>query len=534
MNQFINPLEVLGLNSNDELSVEKIKKAKKRLIADIELSDEGHIEYDGVKITRSDCEVLIDLIEGDNSKTVNFYRYLIDNDPLNRYLISGDESVFESFSKDSIHSLPEFVDFISPYFSFQLSNSYLKAFKKENKDKILSFGRALNLLNKKDYNAAFFKLDAYLSSKIEEINALNQSIKNEEREYEPEEFEDVLKDIKTWFPIECLNSLPDYFLSKRNKIAEDLNYLTLSILNEYDETQICVNILGHFLSLELESVSRPTYEKNLKIISKRNENKIIQEDNAPILSKWAKFLLDIKKKKDSLEKSEINPQDVKDFLFGKMFTKELNSLPSFGDEIRDEIAYSIRSLSISCWNDHSDMKIALELIALAELIESSEEAQNRITQDKTELLELQKKYKGVLVCHFCNKNPPEDGYELKETIYKETYRSVLGRKVEYKYVTMTFPRCSSCDAIHSDIGDNALKVNIVGTIVGAIIGYMIDEHWIIGGIAGLIVSLIISAQIKSSKSKEHGVKLNSVSELENHPLMKQRVKEGWTFTKPSA
>ena len=30
MNQFINPLEVLGLNSNDELSVEKIKKAKKR------------------------------------------------------------------------------------------------------------------------------------------------------------------------------------------------------------------------------------------------------------------------------------------------------------------------------------------------------------------------------------------------------------------------------------------------------------------------------------------------------------------------
>jgi hypothetical protein len=37
-------------------------------------------------------------------------------------------------------------------------------------------------------------------------------------------------------------------------------------------------------------------------------------------------------------------------------------------------------------------------------------------QDQTELSELEKKYRGVLVCHFCNKNTPDEKSKISKTI----------------------------------------------------------------------------------------------------------------------
>ena len=156
----------------------------------------------------------------------------------------------------------------------------------------------------------------------------------------------------------------------------------------------------------------------------------------------------------------------------------MNSLPSFADEIRTQIGYSIRSLSISIWNKQSDIKSALGTINLALQINVDKEAKEKFKQDQTELSELEKKYRGVLVCHFCDKNAPDESSKISKTIYKETSRSYIPRRVQFSYVDIDIPRCKSCQVIHSKGSEKYWMFLIGGIVAGAIIGAMVDEHFI--------------------------------------------------------
>ena len=58
--QFINPLELLALENIDAKS---IKRAKKRKMAEIALSDGNFIEFEGKKIERHDLIELLDMLD---------------------------------------------------------------------------------------------------------------------------------------------------------------------------------------------------------------------------------------------------------------------------------------------------------------------------------------------------------------------------------------------------------------------------------------------------------------------------------------
>ena len=63
-----------------------IKKAKARLYAEIELSDEGAVDYKGILITKEDCEKAIDQLE--DRLFLEYYYHLASNQLLNNFLIS--------------------------------------------------------------------------------------------------------------------------------------------------------------------------------------------------------------------------------------------------------------------------------------------------------------------------------------------------------------------------------------------------------------------------------------------------------------
>ena len=209
---------------------------------------------------------------------------------------------------------------------------------------------------------------------------------------------------------------------------------------------------------------------------------------------------------------------------------ELNNLPSFADEIRTQIGYSIRSMSIASWNKQSDIKNALALINYSLQINVNESAKSKFYQDKNELEELEKKYKGILVCHFCETNAPDNGCEINTTIYKETSRSYFLRRVEFSYSEVTIPRCRSCKEIQSKRGNINHLIFFVLIILGVIIGAATEgEHFIIGGIIGAVAAWIIVGNII-----EGGIKDSSEYTLSRHPLLKEKFKNGWTFSKPIA
>ena len=112
---YVNPIEILGLsNATDTTSIDNeiVKKAKRKLFADIDLSDNGVFEYYGLQLTKGNCEKAIDELTNNDFK--EFYLYLANNKPLNEFLASGKEAIFKNFKQDSIYKLPEFIKFISP------------------------------------------------------------------------------------------------------------------------------------------------------------------------------------------------------------------------------------------------------------------------------------------------------------------------------------------------------------------------------------------------------------------------------------
>ena len=150
---------------------------------------------------------------------------------------------------------------------------------------------------------------------------------------------------------------------------------------------------------------KPTFQKNYDIIEKKHTERLEQEEHAPLLTEWAKILLSIQSKLADVEDEEYStPDDALPFVRSSFDVNELNDLPSFANEIRTQIGYSIRGMSIASWNSHDNINLALGLINYALRIELDEDAKSRFLEDKIDLEVLQSKYVGILVCHFCGTN----------------------------------------------------------------------------------------------------------------------------------
>lgn len=532
---YVNPIEILELTNIDDTSIidnEIIKKAKRKLFADIDLSDNGVFEYYGLQLTKGNCEKAIEDLTDNDIK--EFYLYLANNKPLNEFLASGKELIFKNFKQDSIFKLPEFVKFVSPYFAPKFDKSLLSAFEKNDDKLTKAILNTSTLISQTDLNIAFKSVSNYINNKIAEIDQITKDIKNEESKYDENNIEDIVQIVKNHFPTNSLNCLPQYFQSQILKIANSINYLSNSIWDAFDSTQVPYDLMEYLLTLNIGGLDKPTFENNFKIINKKNNERIEQVKNAPLLKKWAAVLLTLRQAIENVENNTLISSEAYNNLKDLFDLKELNSLPSFADEIRTQIGYSIRSLSISMWNKQSDIKNALSTIKFALLINVDEEANKKFRQDQVDLIELEEKYRDVLVCFFCGSNAPNESSKISKTMYKETSRSYFPRRVEFSYVDIDIPRCKNCQGIHSRASEKYFVYLIGGIALGAGIGSLVDEHFFIGGLIGAGIGWLIGNSRESSSINKEGIKDSSDSTLRSHSLISMRVIEGWSFSKPSA
>ncbi len=388
---YINPIEILELKDKEvnEIDSSIIKKSKRRLFADIDLSDSGFYEYNGQKLTKSDCERAIDELEDKNK--IEFYSHLSTNVELNKFLANGSNDLLNRLKQESIYKLPEFVDFISPFFSAKIDHILLKSFQNKDLELFSSALRAEYLISKNDLNKAYKSLGNEIQQRIAETDKLTKEIKEENSNYTDDNIDDVINVVKSRFPSRFLNKLPIYFQSQINKIASSINYLQIPIWNEFTTTFVPLSLLEYLLELNIESVSKPTFEKNYNIVKKKHEERIEQEKNAPLIKEWAKILISIQSKVDDVENEILKASDALSFVKSSFNLSELNNLPSFANEIRTQIGYSIRSMSIASWNKQQDIKSSIELIKLALNIELPVNDKQKISKDYQELLEIKER-----------------------------------------------------------------------------------------------------------------------------------------------
>jgi hypothetical protein len=271
---FINPIEILELQnySSSDINSSLIKKGKRKLFADIDLSDEGVLDYKGISLTKTDCDTAIAKLE--NPEYVKFYLYLANNNqPLNDFLVNGDETFFLRLLQETIYKLPEFVNFISPYFAPQFDKVLFNSFKNKDFIKTQNILQTQYLINISDKNIAFKSTNIEISENIKKIEEITRKIKNNETSWTAVTIPGLVFHIRNRTPVNILNLLPKYFQSQVNKIAVSINQLQLSIWDNLYNPSACRQLLELLLSLNIESVNKKTFEDNYKIVKKADERK---------------------------------------------------------------------------------------------------------------------------------------------------------------------------------------------------------------------------------------------------------------------
>ncbi len=528
---FINPIEILDLSHLQFASIDDnvIKKAKKKLLAEIELSDDRHFNYKGLKITKSDCEKAIDELTS-NDKKDYYYQLATTNQSLNNYLAIGDESFFDSIKQESIYQLTDFIDFINPIFANNFDRSLIKAFRNNNKSSLTSILRAKHLINQASINIAFKSVSNELKSRIDEIEILTNKVETKEIICSENTVKELLTGAKNKFNHEIINILPNYFQSQINKAADALNQLDVAIHKKYGITIYSMDLMTELMLLNIESVGKEQFKKNFEFTKQSYLEKIELEKNAPILKHWAKILSEIRELVDSVEEKTLTAQEAFEHTKTLFVLSELNNLPPFANEIRNQIGFAIRSLSISAWNKQDDIKTSITLIRYALQINVDAETNVKFKKDEKELKVLDEK----LTCFFCDKNSVNDESKLMQKIYKVNSRGF--RSVNYSYLDVEIPRCVECAAIHSKGKEASQTAAIIGGLIGAALGLFTGNGGgiFMFGLLGVLVGAGVGNLLKSSTIKKDGIKDLSDSSIRNHPLIQQKIKEGWTTYKPSA
>ena len=382
---YINPIEILELQAVETSSIDSsvIKKAKKKLFADIELSDDGHFDYWGYQLTKSDCERAIDELE--EKDNVEFYSHLASNRQLNEFLVNGTYELLDSFKQESIYKLPEFVDFVSPYFSEKLDRALLKLFQDNNLELLAAALRTESLLNQSGLNNAYRSLSGEIQRRIAEIDEITESIKEEDSDYTDSTINKVIKIVKKHFPIDLLNVLPNFFQSLINKIAKSINQLQLAIYYGLDAASVLVKLSNYLLKLDIDSIDKTTFEENYVQFKKNHQESIKRKKYESVLKEWAKILLSIQSKVKEVEGGRLKSRSACQFVENSLRTEELNELPAFATEIRVQIAHSIGNIAVACIEKYSDMHSALLLLKLALKIELPNEDEKTLREGKLAL-----------------------------------------------------------------------------------------------------------------------------------------------------
>lgn len=275
MQNYINPIELLNLDTDIPSGVDglTIRKAKKTLLAEIELSDTDTIIHNGIELTKSDCLRAIDDLDHKDKR--DFHLFIFENSDLNHFLTSGDLNFFRTFKTESIYKLPDFIHFISPYFSVQYAKALSRNFKTNNFNNVKSLLSVKPLVNESYIEDCYKSTYATLKEIENEIIKITKDIEFKKSEHIKNDFSELPKLIKQIINIDLINLLPSYFQSLRNQFAETNKILAVTLNNApYSKYRPAFELIEIANAIQTDGLVKQKITKSYYIIKKNFESSI--------------------------------------------------------------------------------------------------------------------------------------------------------------------------------------------------------------------------------------------------------------------
>jgi hypothetical protein len=272
---YINPFELLNFTTDNLYAVDDnaISKAKRKLLAEIELSENTSIKFKKIELSKSDFFSIIDEVDNDLKK--EFHLFIFNNKPLNNFLSSGDLTFFTQFKSESIYNDEEFLEFISPYFSFQYDNVLFKSFKKAKLNNFRNILSIQPITNSRFIDKCYISLYSYIREIDNEIIKIANTIDKPQIHFLNDGFDSFTDIVLNKVYVPYLNYLPTYFQSIKNQVALSLYRLARDVNNNpHNLYAQAFKIIEVANSITTDGFSKQTVTNGYNIIKNNYENDI--------------------------------------------------------------------------------------------------------------------------------------------------------------------------------------------------------------------------------------------------------------------
>ena len=255
MTTYINPYKLFDLPIDS--SEQRLLQNKERIMHQIKhYTPMDDVYIDGSRVLKNTVVEL--LKELDNYYTRQYHITIYEDKSLLNFLEFGHLNYFRNNGTSKLPSDSEFIRFITPYFSYQYSETLLQAIKTQDKE-------ILNLLSKETLpmtgdleEQCFRQANNYVAGTIRDLKVLQR---NHELLYMSER--ELVSHLSN-NTIELYNLLPDYFSSARNLIGNEIYSLSMVLLQNHGRTDGASAMLRQGLKLKLDQTVRQNLEQMLR------------------------------------------------------------------------------------------------------------------------------------------------------------------------------------------------------------------------------------------------------------------------------
>ncbi len=224
--RYVSPFQELGIVADGNLDKSDLNLAKKRLLAELDLSSKPTILRGAVEMTKDDIIKQFDKLN--SIKNWDFHRLVLADKSLLEFVQNRKWEAKSHLLKEAKYDNPEFVEFISPYFFESYKLLIIKNIAERNSYNLKTvLNITPRLLTEEDHDNVWFSVESFLNGWKDNLDEIAENVQNG-RVYD----DTALIPFHGKSFIECLNLLPDDFVYFRDDYATSLFNLSANSWNK--------------------------------------------------------------------------------------------------------------------------------------------------------------------------------------------------------------------------------------------------------------------------------------------------------------